>query len=128
MPLAGLAVVSLLLCANALARDAAIWGAADRLVARGIPATGIDAGLDWVGYHATTPARGGPQGQDTLQGFWEPMFPRSQACYEITVQPLPGLTPIARVSYRTYAVVGTSRLDVYRIRGCTPHPFVRAPG
>lgn len=128
VPLAGLAVVSLLLCANALARDAAIWGAADRLVARGIPATGIDAGLDWVGYHATTPARGGPQGQDTLQGFWEPMFPRSQACYEITVQPLPGLTPIARVSYRTYAVVGTSRLDVYRIRGCTPHPFVRAPG
>ncbi len=128
VPLAGLAAVSLLLCANALARDAAVWGAADTLVARGIPATSIDAGLDWVGYHATTPARGGPRGEDSLQGFWEPMFPRSQACYEITVRPLPGLTPFERVSYRTYAVLGTSRLDVYRVRGCTPRPSVHASG
>jgi hypothetical protein len=56
------------------------------------------------------------------------MFPRSQACYEITVQPLPGLMPFERVSYRTYAVLGTSRLDVYQVRGCTPRPLVRASG
>ena len=128
VPLAGLAAVSLFQCANAQARDAAIWGAADGLVARGVPATSIDAGLDWVGYHATMPARGGPHAGDTFQGFWEPMFPRSQACYEITVQPLPGLAPFERVSYRTFAVLGTSRLDVYRVPGCRPSRSAHASG
>ena len=56
VPLLGLGIVSLLLCANALARDAAVWDEANNLVAQGVPATSIDAGLDWVGYHAGVPA------------------------------------------------------------------------
>jgi hypothetical protein len=114
VPFAGLAMVSLLLCANALARDAAVWGAANQLVSQGVPATRIDAGLDWVGYHATTPGRGETEGRD----FWEWMFPRSHLCYVVTLDPMRHRTPIARASYRTYAVLGSSQLDVYQVGSC----------
>ncbi len=118
VPLAGLAALSLLLCANALARDGAIWGSADRLVARGVPATGIDAGLDWVAYHSPTPVvRGQPENPAEL-GFWDQLFPDFRSCFAITVSPLPGRRPVERVTYSTYAVAGTSVLDVYRLGSC----------
>jgi len=117
-PLAGLAAVSLLLCANAMARDAAVWEAADSLVARGVPATSIDAGLNWVGYHATTPVvRGLDQPGDPLD-FWAPMFPDSRACYAITEGRKRGLTVLERIPFRTYAVFSTTKLHVYRLGPC----------
>lgn len=118
VPLAGLAVVSLFLCANVLARDAAVWGTANRLVSQGVPATRIDAGLDWVGYHATTPAHRGRFRRPPKRDFWDRMFPRSHMCYMVTVHPMRHRTPIARVSYRTYAVLGRSQLDIYQVRSC----------
>jgi hypothetical protein len=121
-PLAVLAVVSLLICANALARDAAVWGAANKLVSRGVPATTIDAGFDWVGYHATTPVI--LYESPIYLGFWDFMFPESHECYAVTTQPLLGETLIQRIGYQTYAFpgLGSSEIDVYRLATCRPTP------
>lgn len=118
VPLVCLAAVSLLLCFNALARDAAVWAAANRLVARGTPATSIDAGLDWVGYHATTPAHHRSWKHPPERDFWDRMFPRSKICYVVRLDSLRGRVPVERVEYRTYAVFGSSQINVYRLRSC----------
>jgi hypothetical protein len=118
VPLLGLGIVSLLLCANALARDAAVWHEANNLIAQGVPATSIDAGLDWVGYHAGVPADRLRKRTSRELDFWEAMFPRSPVCYAVTVAPLHHRTPFERVPYRTFAVLGRAYLDVYRVDAC----------
>ena len=118
VPLVCLAAVSLLLCFNALSRDAAVWAAANKLVARGAPATSVDAGLDWVGYHATTPAHHRPWRHPPERDFWDRLFPRSKICYVVRMNSLLGRVPVERVEYRTYAVFGSSQLNVYRLRSC----------
>ncbi len=118
VPHLGLGIVSLLLCANALARDAAVWDEANNLVAQGVPATSIDAGLDWVGYHAGVPADRLRKRTSRELDFWEAMFPRSPVCYAVTVAPLHHRTPFERVPYRTFAVLGRAYLDVYRVDAC----------
>jgi hypothetical protein len=110
--------LSLLICANALARDAAVWNEANSLVAQGVPATSIDAGLDWVGYHAGLPADRLRKRTSGELDFWESMFPRSRVCYAVTIAPLHHRTPFERVPYRTFAVFGRAYLDVYRVDAC----------
>lgn len=53
---AGLAVSALLLAANSFAYDAARWREGDAAVSAGYDARTVDAGYEWVGYHASGPA------------------------------------------------------------------------
>ena len=54
--LVGSAVLSLTLLLNAIAYDVARWRIAEAQMANGIPAMSIDAGIEWLGYHATETA------------------------------------------------------------------------
>ena len=54
--LAGSAVLSLALLVNAFAFDVARWRVAETQMANGVPAMSIDAGIEWLGYHATETA------------------------------------------------------------------------
>ena len=54
--LAGTAVLSLVLLLNALAFDVARWRIGEAQMAKGTPAMSIDAGIEWLGYHATETA------------------------------------------------------------------------
>ena len=101
--------------------DAAVWDEANSLVARGVPATSIDAGLDWVAT-AGVPANRPSKRTSRELDFWEAMFPRSPVCYTVTVAPLHHRTPFERVPYRTFAVLGRAYLDVYRVDACPYRP------
>ena len=114
---AGLAATSTALTANALAFDAARWQAASSLVARGVAATDIDAGMEWVGYHASGPASWGSAHADRL-GWYMRYFEHSRECYVVSGSPLPGLLLVSTAQYRAYALVGSSKLWVYQVSPC----------
>lgn len=114
---AGLAATSTAITANALSFDAARWQAASSLVARGIPATDIDAGLEWVGYHASEHASRSSAHADAL-GLHMRMFQHSRECYVVSASPLDGLLLDSTAPYRTYALGGSSKLWVYQISPC----------
>lgn len=115
--LAGLAATSTAITANALAFDAARWRAASSLVARGAAATDIDAGFEWVGYHASEPAARSSAHADALS-FYMRMFEYSRECYVVSASPLNGLRLDSTEQYRTYALVGSSKLWVYQVSPC----------
>jgi hypothetical protein len=51
--LATTATMAVMLLLNSVAYEGALWRAGESEVARGIPPMSIDAGLDWLGLHAT---------------------------------------------------------------------------
>jgi len=106
---------SLALTANALAFDAARWNAATALTEDGVAATDIDAGIEWVGYHATSPAVVGTGWTDG--GWWMNRFSGSRACHLISASPL-GSEVLGTVDYRTYAVFGHSTLWIHAGSPC----------
>ncbi|MEE2854237.1 MAG: glycosyltransferase family 39 protein [Actinomycetota bacterium] len=115
--LAALAATTTLITANALAFDAARWKAASSLVARGVAPTDIDAGIEWVGYHASEPASLSSAHTQAL-GWYMRMFEHSRECYVVSASPLQGMTSIATTQYRTYALAGSSKLWTYRVSPC----------
>lgn len=118
LALLGAAVcLSVALTANALAFDAARWKVAEQFVAAGVPADDIDAGLEWVGYHADSPAQkvATPDGDPA---WYVAMFPGSRACVTVAASRLDGRQPSATYSYPTFAVFGHSELAVYHRRSC----------
>jgi hypothetical protein len=112
LTLATLALTSLAVTANALAFDAARWHAAQGVQASGTPATHIDPGLEWVGYHAAGPARPGNPRSDAGSWYFD-LFPDSRQCVSISASPLIGQHPTATYPYRRYAVLGHARLWIY---------------
>ena len=71
--LAGSAVLSLALLVNAFAFDVARWRVAEAQMANGIPAMSIDAGIEWLGYHATETAdlrRPRPSSASSTRRLW----------------------------------------------------------
>jgi hypothetical protein len=126
---AGLAATSTAITANALAFDAARWQAASSLVARGVPPTDIDAGFEWVGYHASGPAAwsSAPENaQNTSRSsahpdalsFYMALFEHSRECYVVSASPLDGLRLDSTARYRTYALAGSSKLWIYQLSPC----------
>lgn len=96
-------VVSLGLTLAGIAYDTARWNAGKQLEASGVPATDIDAGLEWRGYHSErgmVPA-----------GSW--VFPGNRSCYVVTATPAPGAEPLRVADYRTFVLFGHSQLWVY---------------
>lgn len=103
-------------------RDHAVWDAALRLTRHGVPATHINAGLDWNGFHATVPLdRLGPD-YDAYRGqHWMYLFPESTDCYVVAVTEIdrPFLVPQPRSAGQAY---------VYRNKRCRPVPEIPGPG
>ncbi|SER50199.1 Dolichyl-phosphate-mannose-protein mannosyltransferase [Propionibacterium cyclohexanicum] len=114
--LAFMLALTVALTSNALSYDAARWHTASGLQSQGVRATDIDAGLEWLGWHSDGPARygSGPKGAGGLTT----LFHDTRACYVVSASPLPGLETIAIRTYRTFAVVGTSRLWIQKPTSC----------
>lgn len=117
--LAGLGALSLALTANALALDAREWHVGQRLVATGVSPRDIDAGFDWVGWHAAGPADAALLGSSPRESFYVPMFRGSRACLVVSSQAVPEATLVGSVPYESFALFGTSRFLVYRTTLCS---------
>lgn len=102
-----LACVSLAITANALAFDAARWHLAEEIVNSGVPATNIDAGLEWNGYHWQ-----GPYRPDTTPSLSE-RVPAHETCRILSPIELPGRPFLESRSYATFALGAKSTLWVY---------------
>lgn len=107
-----LGCLSLALAASALTIDAAEWHAGQDLLRAGLPATSIDAGFDWFGYHADTPANQRRRTADPSEPFYLSLFPKSRGCVAVSVARPGSGTVLATVEYRTFGIAGTSRLYV----------------
>jgi hypothetical protein len=71
--LCGSGVLSLALVLNALAFDVARWRIGEAAMADGTPAMSIDAGFEWLGYHATeiaNPAAPAPDHANQYTRLW----------------------------------------------------------
>lgn len=104
--------------ATATAYDAARWRLADRVVAGGIAPTDIDAGLEWVGWHATAPAT--PDHPSPGPGSWfVHMFAGSRPCVVVTSGRWPVGHRIASLTYRPWGgVLGRQRISAYDTGWC----------
>jgi hypothetical protein len=119
--LAGLALTSVVLLANADAFEAARWRMGERAVARGIPAGTVDAGLEWVAFHATgvaKPYAKAPDGWSRYDAWW----PSFRLCAMASTSPIdrPDLTliDVNPAAYRLLLVAGpTQPLYLYRAAG-----------
>lgn len=113
-----LAAMSLMYLLNSHAFDAARWRAGQALADIGVPADQIDAGYEWMGYHATT--MGYPGRHPFYRGWW----PAFEPCGIVTADPTlvehgrrTGMT-----TYDLYLVAGpTTIIYLYRVIGpeCT---------
>ncbi|MDK9669357.1 hypothetical protein [Propionibacterium freudenreichii] len=115
----GLVVVAALswsVTASTLARDGAQWRAAERLVARGVSATDIDAGFEWLGWHSSRPMVAG-SGVLGAHGYTS-SFADTRACYTVSQSPLPDMAVVETVHYPRFAVAGSSALWVQRSADC----------
>lgn len=110
--------LSLLLTSNALAYDAARWRMAEALVSRGVPTYDVDAGLEWDGTHAQTPAKRGEPGHADALYWGIGLFSESRECYVVSGAPIEGLPEIERGTYRTFAIAGHSEIWVYQVTPC----------
>jgi len=107
-------ILALTLMLNAFAFDAARWRAGEQLAATGLPADAIDAGYEWVGFHATSPAHMAHPTKSTppYRGWWD-----TPVCGLVTASPdgprngrLVGIE-----DYRLYLIAGP-RVDLYLYR------------
>ncbi|HPE12028.1 MAG TPA: hypothetical protein PL091_05975 [Actinomycetota bacterium] len=118
LSLAVLAGFSALISLNAWAVDSARWRAAEDVALTGWPATDIDPGMEWVGWHAE-----GVADQDATEGpqdltFWSAWFPKSRSCVIISDGPVAGTIPSGRTwSYRSFGFFGPREVLAQRING-----------
>lgn len=119
-----LVATELLITISTDVRDVAIWNAARELRAHGVPATSINAGLDWNGYHAATAVP--PQHRGFVVGprypgqHWIGIFRQSRDCYLVSVSPmqLAGTELVSRTRHGPYGLGGAITTYVYHRRGC----------
>jgi hypothetical protein len=115
---ASLAALSLLTTAYGSALDAARWDAGRRLVAAGVPATDVDAGFEWSGYHS-------PNGMDPRPvpdplNWYSARFPDNRSCFAVysSAQRHAGWRLVRTVPYRRFIIAGSTRLWVYDTGRC----------
>jgi hypothetical protein len=123
--IAVLYLVGVLITYSTLVRDRAVWDAASRLTADGVPATSINAGSDWDGFHATTAVqRAAVQNENAAYfgDFWIQRFPRSSDCYLVAASPLDGTT-WRLVGTRTGSPFGFGSFTAYVYRRTDRRPF-----
>jgi hypothetical protein len=105
--LAFLAVFSTAITAAGFAYDGARWDAAEALVAAGVPATDINAGLEWNGFHSAVGM--------SPPGSWQ--FPGNRSCYLVAATPQPGRESESVQTYRPFLISGEANLWIYN-EGC----------
>ncbi|MCJ0894453.1 hypothetical protein [Rhodococcus sp. ARC_M5] len=107
--LAVLAAFSTAITAAGFAYDGARWDAAEALVAAGVPATDINAGLEWNGFHSAVGM--------SPPGSWK--FPGNRSCYLVAAAPQPDREADSVRTYRPFLIAGEAHLWVYD-EGCPP--------
>ena len=129
----GLALVATAVAAavtlNADAYDGARWSAGQAAVRAGFPASAVDAGFDWVGWQAATPAE---RGLNLTSGppyevWYDQMFPRFKDCAFVSGSPVAaaGVFPLGTVRYLELGFAVPEYLYIYGVRArvCAgPHP------
>jgi hypothetical protein len=120
------AVTSLVLMLNAAAFDAARWRMGEEAVRLGFAAETVDAGLEWVGFHATGLARLTAGRQATMTEY-AVKFPSFQRCAIASSTPLDatGFTLVLTRpdAYRLLLVAGPAEpIYLYSVAGpgCPP--------
>ena len=119
--LAGFAAASILVLVNGDAYDAARWRIGERAVALGFDPGTIDAGLEWVEFHATglaSPNAWGPPYQTRYEAWW----PSFRLCAMASASPLDraGFTLVEAepAAYRLLLFAGPQEpLYLYRVAG-----------
>jgi hypothetical protein len=111
---AALAALSLVFLLNSHAFDAARWRAGSRLVETGISAASVDAGYEWMGYHAMTRATAA----DPLPAriWYEGWWPDFRLCGFASSTPdiIPDARLLGTIDYRLYLVAGpTATIHLY---------------
>ena len=104
-----LAAFALPFMANSHAFDAARWQAGERLVASGVPPNTIDAGYEWVGFHATEQAT--PTDTVPTRIWYLSWWRNFQLCglaRSGEISPPDGV-PVGKVTYRLGLVIGPVR-------------------
>ena len=117
--LAGLMLTSVVLLLNADAFDAARWQMGDTVVASGTQADTIDAGFEWVAFHATGVAAFG-QPPAPIGGAYLTWWPSTHVCVIVSASTLNSTTlqleQADMDAYRLLLVGGPSEpLYVYRV-------------
>ena len=116
---AALAAASLALVVNADAFNAARWRMGDAAVARGMPAGTVDAGFEWVAFHAT-----GVAVHDTpppaLGGGYDSWWPSLHLCALVSATPIKNdlleLVVADKKAYRLFLFRGPwEPLYLYRV-------------
>jgi hypothetical protein len=82
---AWLALSAFVLAANSFAYDAARWRAGEAAVALGYDARTVDAGYEWIGYHAMGP--GGQGGGNRGQAWFENLMSPAPLCAVVSNSP-----------------------------------------
>jgi hypothetical protein len=133
----GLALVATAVAAavtlNADAYDGARWSAGQAAVRVGFPASAVDAGFDWVGWHAATPAE---RGLNMTSGppyelWYDQMFPRFKECAFVSGSPVASADVflLGTVRYQEVGFAVPEYLYIYGVRDqeCAPvrHPSHR---
>jgi hypothetical protein len=112
-------VLTITLTANALAFDVARWRGGEDLVTAGLRPDAIDAGFEWVGAHATTPANlwTAIKTNPAYRGWW----PAFRPCGIATGVPQApeGTSLVGTERYRLYLVAGPL-VDIYLYRSSDP--------
>ncbi len=119
-------VISAALAANQFAYDSMRWHEAAAFTARGVPATRVDGGFEWLGYYARDGLRTSP---GFPNGFvsQESLFYTSPSCIVLTAErdPRPPRatehwTRIDDFRYHTFLVTGTAHMFAYatHAKGC----------
>ena len=119
--LAGFAAASILVLVNGDAYDAARWRIGERAVALGFDPGTIDAGLEWVEFHATglaAPNAWGPPYETRYEAWW----PSFRLCAMASASPLDraGFTLVEAepAAYRLLLFAGPQEpLYLYRVTG-----------
>ena len=101
-----LGLISLIFLLNANAFDAARWRAGEDLLRTGIPADTIDAGYEWMGYHATS--SGDPTRRGSQTPFYRNWWPAFREC---------GLVSSGTTDRRDAQLVGTTEYALNLVSG-----------
>jgi hypothetical protein len=117
--LVALSLTSVVLVVNADAFDVARWRMGDSAVALGTPAGKVDAGFEWVTFHATGIAVDNPP--PALGGFYDTLWPSFHLCALVSNSPIdsPNLTLelVEPAAYRLFLFGGPSEpLYLYRVQ------------
>ena len=110
------ATVSVVMLFNSHSFDAARWAAGQRLVQAGLSPDEIDAGYEWVGYHATSP--GDPTIRTSTDTFYRSWWSSFNRCGIVSSErlDLPGAELVGTTTYALNLVIGpVETLYLYRV-------------